>query len=112
MPLADRGRNAKLCSASDLIRLKDANHAAQFLHRNRADNTNRVGKGPVILAGIMLRDLCVNRLNIPATKKASQNFSKAVHSGMLHEIAANRAKVVIAIEESLDVDNLWLRLRS
>jgi len=49
-------------------------------------------------------------LNVRATKQTSENISKSVHTGMLDEIAANRAEVVAAVEESLDGVNLRLRL--
>lgn len=111
MLLAGGGRDTKLRGRPYLIRIKNADYVPQVLDWNVASNKNRVCEGPVVLAGIELRNLRVNCLNIRASKKAGQNISKEVHAGVLDEIAANRAKVVVAVEESLDVDNLRLSLR-
>ncbi|MEM9006081.1 MAG: hypothetical protein AAGE59_21460 [Cyanobacteria bacterium P01_F01_bin.86] len=45
------------------------------------------------------------------TKQTSENISKCLYTGMLNQIAANRANIVIAVEESFNGDNLrfWLR---
>jgi hypothetical protein len=49
-------------------------------------------------------------LHVWAAKQTGENIPKSVNSGMLVEIATNRSGVVIAVEEPLGGDNLWLWL--
>lgn len=110
MPLGNGIRNAELRRVSDLIGLQRADGVTQLLGGNRAHHQDCIGKWPATVSWVQLGNLCVNRLHVRAATQAGEHIPKGIHSGMFHQVASNRARVVIAVEESLHSDNVRLGL--
>lgn len=102
MPLHDGFGRAKRSRRADLVWLERRDDSPQFVGRNAPAHQNNIGKRPGILARIQFRDLGVNRLDVWTLRQRVKNIPESVYSGMLYKIAANRTKVVITVEESLD----------
>ena len=100
--------DAELGCVYDLIRLKTADCLAQLLDGDRADNEYGVRERPTTLTWVQLGDLRTNRLHVRAAKQTGEGISKGVHSRMRYQIAADRAKIVVAVEEPFDGNDLRL----
>ena len=112
MLLRDGWRNAELLGCGDFRWLKSADRIAQIIEGNGADDNYGVGEGPTSFAGIEFVNLCIDGLHVRAANKAGEYFAKGVDPGMVGEIAADRAEVIVAIEEGCDGEKLRFGLRS
>jgi hypothetical protein len=92
--------------------LERGHDVAQCIDGNTTYDENCIRKGPTTFAGVEFRELREHCLDVLAASQAGEDVPETVDSGVIHEIAADGAEIVVAVKERVDGNHLGLRLSS
>jgi hypothetical protein len=104
------GRDAEIRRLADLVGLQRRNHPLELDGADGADHRDRVRERPGLRTGVELGDLGIDRGDVGTAQEADEHVAKGVDPGVRHQVAADGAEVVVAVEEPLDGYERRLRL--
>ena len=111
MFLENQGWNSKVLPRPHFVRLQEFKILAHVRRRNRARNKNRICEWPAIFPRVELRDLRIDGFHVPAPGQLDERASENLNAGIIAKVASNRARIIVAVEESFDPHDLRRALR-